>query len=296
MKTIGVDFGATYTRFGLWEDGVLIKKLVYGTPRKRSQIAEMFRDAFGFLKRWGANLKTPVGIASVGPLSIGEGLVVNPPNIGRITINLRDIIKKIHGAEPVILNDCTAAALAESTVGPWKGRKNIVYVTLSTGIGGGAIVDGHLLIGKNGNAVEIGHLVVDYESTIRCGCGGLGHWEAMCSGTGIPKLVKELYSKTLWRSAEEVFDAASKGDERARKIIEKISELNAAGFASVVNAYDPEVLIVGGGVALNHPHEMVYAAAKKAKKFLTLQARIVTSTLGHDAPLLGACVAAAIDK
>jgi glucokinase len=88
------------------------------------------------------------------------------------------------------LNDCAAAVLGERHFGAGKGLENLAYVTLSTGLGGGAIVDGHLLIGKDGNAVEVGHITIDPGSSLICGCGSPGHWEAYSSGSNIPNFVK----------------------------------------------------------------------------------------------------------
>ncbi|MEM2236868.1 MAG: ROK family protein [Candidatus Caldarchaeum sp.] len=293
MKTIAVDLGATYTRFGLLRDGVILKKIVFRTPTTRKGLTSVFGQAFKIMHQSGASERAAVGIASIGPLSVRKGVVMKTPNIGWLGINLRDIVERFHRKEPVILNDCTAAALAEKIYGRWRGCDNLVFVSISTGIGGGAVVDGHLLQGKDGNAVEIGHIVVDYGSDVRCGCGGRGHWEALCSATGLPKLAAKIHGKKLWNDPREIFSAAKKGDRRAVLVISKMAELNAAGFASVINSFDPEIVVVGGGVAISHPRETVLKAERHMKKYLTLRAKVAMTSLGPDGPLLGAGAAAA---
>ncbi|MEM1964736.1 MAG: ROK family protein [Candidatus Caldarchaeum sp.] len=293
MKTIAVDVGATYIRFGLVQNGAILRRLIYRTPASKNGLATIFGQAFKILHQTGATTKTAVGIASIGPLSVRRGVIQRPPNLGLAEVNLREIVERFHRAEPVILNDCTAAALAEKTYGPHRGCDNLVYVTISTGIGGGAVVDGNLLQGKDGNAVEIGHLVVEYTSRVRCGCGGRGHWEALCSGKGLPNLASEVYGRKLWQDSRQIFSAAKHGDKRAVLVIRKMTELNAAGFASVINAFDPEIVVVGGGVALSHPRETVVNAVKHMKKYQMLRAKVVLTSLGPDSPLLGAGAAAA---
>ncbi len=293
MKVIGVDFGATYLRFGIVENGVVLKKVVFATPKTAGGVIDAFRKAFKILHSSGISKKSPVGIATIGPLSAGGEIVKGSPNVKGLKINFRKIVEKFHDGELVVLNDCTAAVLAEGTIGRWRRYDNIVYISISTGIGGGVVVNGHLLEGKDGNAAEIGHIVVDYKSNVRCGCGGLGHWEALCSGMGLPKLALSLLGQKIWKTAPEIFHAAYRKDKRAMMVLEKMALLNAAAFASVINAFDPEIVVVGGGVALNHPKETVINAEKLLKKYALLRARIEMSSLGADGPLLGACIAAA---
>jgi glucokinase len=138
---------------------------------------------------------------------------------------------------------------------------------LGTGIGGGAYVDGCLLWGKDGNAVEIGHLTVDPDGRLECGCGRRGHWEAYCSGTGLPRLVgwrlkrgegKDSSLRRRWEEdrqglrAEHLFEAAGRGDAFALRVLEEVGRLNGIGFTDLVEAYDPSLITVGGSVALRN--------------------------------------------
>ena len=132
------------------------------------------------------------------------------------------------------------------------------YITISSGIGGGIFVDNHLLRGKDGNATEIGHFTIDFEGRMICGCGRRGHWEAYCSGIGMPNyarfllrefskekferkssmLVKKVHSNREKITSKMIFDAAKAGDKTSIEIVEKVGILNAIGFASVIDAYD----------------------------------------------------------
>ncbi|MEM0348999.1 MAG: ROK family protein [Candidatus Caldarchaeum sp.] len=288
MDIVAVDFGATYTRFAVvTPSGKIRRKIVTTTPKTIPAIKGMFRQGFRILRQTGVSAKAPLGIASIGPLSIKRGLVLNTPNLGGLSINLKEIIESVHRGPFALLNDCTAAAWGEKVFGVEKRVENLVYIAFGTGLGGGAVVDNHLLLGKDGNAVEIGHIVVDANSRVRCGCGGTGHWEAFCSGTGLPKLAAQMLGKRLWKTSWEIFESLPR-DTRARKVVAKMAEYNAAGYASVINTFDPEVLVVGGGLALSHPRETVERPQKIMKKYQLLRTEMQLSSLGQDAALLGA--------
>ncbi|MCS6770327.1 MAG: ROK family protein [Candidatus Caldarchaeum sp.] len=291
MKTIAIDFGASYLRFAVVENGRILRRVVQPTPSTAAGIASAFRHSFKVLHLSGVSKKTPVGIASIGPF-IRDGVIV-ATNVGGLRINLIKIVEKFHDGKITLLNDCNAAALAEKAFSPWRTVDNLVYVSISTGIGGGAVVDGHLLIGKDGNAAEVGHMVVDYQSDVKCGCGGLGHWEAFCSGTGLPKLAQKLTGRKVWTDSRQIFEAAARRDRRALAVLSKMAEFNAVGFSNLMNVYDPEVIVVGGGVALNNPRETVGGASRLLDRYSMLRCRIALTSLGHDGPLLGAAAAAA---
>ena len=129
-----------------------------------------------------------IGVASIGPLDLKRGGIASPANLPYRFIPLVKPLEEASGSKVALMNDANAAVLGERRFGAGKEHPDLVFITLSTGIGGGAIVDGHLLIGKDGNAAEIGHMVVDSEERLTCGCGRRGHWEAYCSGRNLPNL------------------------------------------------------------------------------------------------------------
>jgi len=153
-----------------------------------------------------------------------------------------------------LLNDCNAAVLGEYVYGT-DDAENMVYLTISTGIGAGIIVDGSLVEGKDGNFGEIGHIIVD-NNGLSCGCGGTDHWEAYCSGNNLPRMAEELHGYSC-SDARDLFAAYKNGDRDAAAVVDTMQSYNARGLANIMNMFDPELIAVGGGVALNHPDVVV---------------------------------------
>jgi predicted NBD/HSP70 family sugar kinase len=154
-----------------------------------------------------------IGLASIGPLDLKRGGMAKPANLPYEFVALVGPLEEALGIKVHLMNDANAAALGEWTFGAGRTHDNLAYVTISTGIGGGAIVDRHLLIGKDGNAAEIGHVVVDPTGRLTCGCGRKGHWEAYCSGRNLPRLAMMLdqrhwlLQKRLTRLQVAIFEA-----------------------------------------------------------------------------------------
>ena len=268
MLYLGVDVGATNLRVGLVSnEGFVLKFVKDRTPNKggREAVAE---EIIKLVNKLGKDLYRRVegiGVGTIGPLNISVGEVVNTPNNPLRSFTLLEPLRRRLKLPIYVVNDCVAAVWGEYLWGAGKGKENVVYLTLSSGIGAGAVVDGHLLMGKEGNAHEVGHIVVDYSSNIRCGCGGLGHWEALASGKNLVNLVNELLHKFIKDSESEVRELVSKysnpeklfalwreGDRYSSLIVEELKKINAAGIASIINVYDPEVLTVGGSIAINN--------------------------------------------
>jgi glucokinase len=246
-----------------------------------------------------------VGIASIGPFDLKKGGIMSPANLPYGFIPLVEPLREATGKEVVLMNDANAAALGERNFGAGKSHDNMVYVTISTGIGGGAIVDGHLLVGKDGNAAEIGHVVVDPAGRLICGCGRPGHWEAYCSGKGIPRLAMLLVGEEargdearLERmlglghgpvDSASILGTAARGNKFGARVVEEMGRLNSFGVANVVNMYDPSLITIGGAVALNN-QELVLGPIRQLvpKNAINRVPEIVITQLGDDAGLLGA--------
>jgi len=279
--------GASKTRVGLFTiDPVkLINKKVVNTPEPKEpeDIANtILKLAKELLKESRVSLNDVVGacVGTIGPLDIRSGDVVNTPNLGFKSFKLREPLKKALGVPVYVVNDAVAGVYAEYMAGYGSAYDNVVYLTLSSGIGAGVVVDGNLLLGKDGNAHEVGHVVVDYSSGIRCGCGGLGHWEALASGSNVWKLVVKLSS--AWSLGEtpllslsrvrtvgmsELLEYWRKGDPFASHVVQELIKVNAAGIASVINVYDPEVFILGGSIALNNP-DFIFEIVDEVREYL----------------------------
>ncbi|MBO3800345.1 MAG: ROK family protein [Candidatus Brockarchaeota archaeon] len=274
-----------------------------------NQVIGMSDMLLGSLKLRREDVKS-IGIGSIGPIDLKKGLIVNPPNLRVGVIPIVEEIRKCFNVPVRLLNDCVAAVLGEKEFGAGRGLDNMVYITISTGIGSGVIVDGHLLLGKDGNAHEMGHTVVDKDGLLTCGCGRRGHWEAYCSGRGIVSysriLLKEWgiefekcslsnYSQgdISKMTPEVLFKAAKEGDELALKILDKVGLLNAIGFANAINAYDPELITVGGSIALYNSEFILKPIMEHVSEYaLNRLPEIMITPLGGDIVLYGALVAA----
>jgi len=247
-----------------------------------------------------------VCLASPGPLDLKRGQIAHTANLPYRNVPVIASLRESLGFEAHLVNDANAAALGEKEWGAGKGRSNTFYLTISTGIGGGAIVDGRLLLGKEGNAAEVGHITIDSLGRLICGCGKRGHWEAYCSGTGIPAFTRlvwgelgeagrsplsgsKLATKMESASAADVYGAADEGDPFALRVVDEVGRLDAIGVANIADAYDPELVTIGGGVALNNPERVLSPIRKMVGDYAinTVPAVMITP-LGDDAGLLGA--------
>ncbi len=305
---VAIDIGATWTRIALFDAGgkiirrVKIKTLRVGT--KEEFLGRIINAVDSLLKESEIKGMEAIGIGSIGPIDMRRGLILRSPNIDIANIPIILGLKRKYGVPVYMVNDCTAAVIAEKEYGQGKRYDNVVYITISSGIGGGAIVDGKVLFGKDGNAVEIGHFVVDMEGRLRCGCGGLGHWEAYTSGRNVHKYVELLLhekyagmsegSPLLMLDEEITYEVlvsyAERDDVLARDLLMDIARTNAIGFANVVNAFDPDIIVVGGSVALKNPPELIMEPIRKHIVNFTINRipRIVTTGLGDDVVLYGA--------
>jgi glucokinase len=210
-----------------------------------------------------------VGFGAPGPIDPVEGILFNPPNLpGWVNVPLRAILRERTGLAVEVGNDANVAALGEWRFGCGRGCQNFVYVTISTGIGGGVIAEGRLLLGRKGIAGEVGHMTVQLDGPL-CGCGNYGCWEAVASGTalgrfaataldhGRPSLMRTLAGDDPiegWHVAA----AAAQGDELAQIAMEREGELIGVGLVNLLHLYAPERIALGGGViksmALLEPH------------------------------------------
>ncbi|RLG95888.1 ROK family protein [Candidatus Bathyarchaeota archaeon] len=308
---VGVDVGGTNIRVALGDErGRIIARISERTEKHRGpegisrQIARNIRS---LIERIGGKKIEGIGIGSAGPLDLKRGGLMKPTNIPYDFVPLVEPLREEFDLPVYLLNDCSVAVVGERFFGAGKEHENLAYITLSTGIGGGIYVDGHLLIGKDGNATEIGHFTIDCEGRLLCGCGKRGHWEAYCSGNGIPNYVKLLLSEEdpeevkdslLMRkingnlnllTAKILYDCAKAGDPLSLKLTDRIGVLNAIGFACVIDAYDPSLITVGGSIALRNESLVL----SPIRKYVGEHARnrvpeIRITPLGDDVVLYGA--------
>ncbi len=313
---IAVDIGATNLRVALAKpDGSIVRKVTERTVKKGDNLAlskQIIRIIEKILYETGIDARdiAGIGIGSIGPLDIKKGIIIKPANLPFKNVPLVEPLEEKFELRVTLLNDCTSAVVGEKYYGLGREFDNLVYITISTGIGGGVYVDGHLLLGKDGNAHEIGHLVVDPEGRLMCGCGSRGHWEAYCSGSGIPNfarlLIREEYNKLYMESllgkmseykpehidAKMVYEAAKNGDKLALEIVNRVNFYNAIGFADVINVYDPSLITVGGSVALYNSNIILpYIIENTPKYIINKMPKIEITPLGDEIVLLGAVAA-----
>ena len=243
-----------------------------------------------------------VGISSPGPLDPWRGVIRLAPNLaGWRDIPLGPRIAGRLGMATFVERDTNVAIMAEWRHGAATGASNAIYLTISTGIGGAAIIDGRPLIGTNGTAGEFGHITVELDGP-PCGCGGIGHAESIASGTALAREGRALASghpeSPLARlaasepeiDAKLVARAAEEGDERAAALLERAWIAVGALCASLVNALDPEVIVIGGSIAEHHPRlfdVIRVELERRAFPILLDKVRIVPAALGADVSLIG---------
>ncbi len=206
-----------------------------------------------------------IGLASAGPLDAETGEVFNNANLGFKEIPLKKPIQERFPGVPIyLINDCNASVLGVHYFEASDDEKdNLVYITVSTGIGGGVICNGHLLLGKDGNAAEIGHGIVNRQSNFQCKCGAYGCWEVYSSGTGVKNIALDAIKTTKLSSkilmymidndeskitAKEIFQAMRGGDKFSKSIIDQCIFYIKVGVGLVNNYYDCSSIYFGGAM------------------------------------------------
>jgi glucokinase len=302
-RVIAVDLGGTKLLAGVVDaEGVVVKRTV--RPTSVGSQDELLSGLESSIEEM---LDGEVGAVGVGiPSTIDQrtGRAVSSVNIPLAGIDFRDHLATRFGLPAAIENDANAAALAEHRFGAGRGVRYMVMLTLGTGIGGGLILDGRLYRGAIGAAGELGHMTLDLDGA-RCQgtCPGYGHLEALASGTATDRLAREVAHDhpdgDLGRAAAEgrtvdahlAVDLAAEGPGDARDLLERVGSVLGEGIASLVNIFNPEVVVLGGGFA--RAGDLLFEPARKivAERALTPArdlVRIVPALLGPEAGLIGA--------
>src|SRR5258708_26654308 len=173
-------------------------------------------------------------------MDLKQGVVVNPPNLPWKNVPLAAMLSKATGARVQLANDADMAGLGEFHRGAGRGTRNMVYITWSTGVGGGLIIDGKLHRGAHGSAGEVGHMIIDPNGPLDS-CGQRGCLEAFIGGANL--------AKETGRPAAELFAAAARGERHARMVVERAARYMGLALISLTNALDPEMFVIGGGVS-----------------------------------------------
>jgi len=329
----GVDLGASRLRAVVGDaDGAIAGRSERSTPRESGiavteAVLETVRAACGETGVIPADLQA-VGVGSIGPLDLAAGTVERPANLPVERVPLRGPLSELVGGEVSVHNDTTAGVIGERYYSD-RAPDDMVYLTISSGIGAGVSVDGRVLRGWDGNAGEVGHYVVDPAGGLTCGCGRPGHWEAYCSGANIPRYARLLASEHPAEAADSslpvdppfpaadgshededafdptdpesrpefetsaVFEAAGTGDRFAERVLERVATWNAVGVTNVVHAFAPLAVYVGGAVALSNPGQVIDPIRERLQEtVMTNVPDVRPTTLGEDVVLRGALASA----
>ena len=258
----GVDIGGTTVKMGVFqENGNIVDKweIATKTENKGEQIlpdiSRSIADKIQELQLKKEEI-TGIGVGVPAPVT-SEGVIHGSANLRWEYKEAKRELEELTGLRAEFGNDANVAALGEMWKGGGAGYKNMIMVTLGTGVGGGIIVDGKILGGENGAGGEIGHLCVNPEETEHCGCGKCGCLEQYASATGIVRLAKEKLEtetrKTKLKkgklSAKAVFDAVKDGDQVATEVAEKMGQYLGYALADLAAVTDPAVFVIGGGVS-----------------------------------------------
>ncbi len=310
---IGVDIGGTKVAAGLVEPGGTILHRVRvpmncddgaaaglaSVVSAVDAVSERLNNSAG-----PKHLIHAIGICSPGPLNPKTGMVLNPPNLPCWrNYPLAAEVANIYRVRVKVENDANAAALAEALWGAALGYQNIFYATLGTGIGTGIVIDGSIYHGRTGAAGEGGHISIDYHGP-RCGCGKLGCIEALASGPAIArraksKLIEGRHSSLLdlaggniaQVTSDLVGQAACAGDSLAKEVIDETLQLLALWLGNIVDLLDPDVIVIGGGVAsMLKPHfaEIQDRLPACCVNQLCTEIPLLPARYGEDAGIAGA--------
>lgn len=299
----GVDIGGTTVKMGLLEEeGKIVDKWEITTDTSEEGKAILPNVAASIenkMKEHGLTKEDIIGVGAGVPAPVtAEGIVNGSANLGWNYKEVKKELEELTGMKACIGNDANVAALGEMWKGGGTGEKNVIMVTLGTGVGGGVIINGKVLVGANGAGGEIGHLCVNYEEKDKCGCGNCGCLEQYASATGIVRLAKKKLGQELRPTiltkedvtAKDVFDAVKAGDETAKEIAVEFGRYLGYALANLAAVLDPVVIVIGGGVSKAGEVLIPYIREPFMERafFANRNVKFALATLGNDAGICGA--------
>lgn len=308
---LGIDIGGTNLVVGsVAEDGSVLHALDSEATHAEAGATAVLDRLVALAERTIARTRREVpgaeiigvGVGAPGPLDTKSGIVLLTPNLGWVNMPLRQIIHDRLGLPAALDNDANCAVLGEWWVGAARGARHAIGITIGTGIGGGLILEGKLYHGASDVAGEIGHTTIDTEGR-RCKCGNYGCLEAYASGpniamraieaveAGAPSSLSALVGTKQPITAQTVYEAAQKGDELALEVVNDTAKFLGAGIANLLNIFNPEVVVVCGGVTLAGGHlftPLRREVARRAFRPAVQACRIVPGELINTAGVYGA--------
>lgn len=302
---IGVDLGGTKITTAIGDmAGNIIEKTTLATGAKEGEDLVMSRiiESINMVLE-ASNLPLEevkaIGIGAPGPLDSISGSIITTPNLPFKNYSITKPLMEKFGIPAYLDNDANVAAIGEWMFGAGVGYKNVLYITVSTGVGGGAVLNGRPYSGTTNNALEIGHMTIEPFSKYRCNCGNFGDVESLCSGTAISKRAKEAIENgeetILTRmdsiTSYEVHQAYLEGDEVAKRILFDAFEYLGIAVANLILAFDPQIIAIGGGVSKIGKlmfDKVRESAKKRCFDFMVDKVKIVPTGLAQDTGVIGA--------
>ncbi len=306
MYYVGIDLGGTNVAAGIVDgEGRLLAKASVLCPRGAEPIADAIAQAARLAaEKAGVEVSQArsIGLASPGTIDPEGGVVFHAYNLELDHAPLADLVSRRLGLPTLLENDANAAALGEFVAGAGMGRKSLVAVTLGTGVGSGAVLEGKLYTGFNYSGMEAGHTVI-HRGGRACTCGRKGCWEAYASATGLIRSTREAMEANphsgLWRLAPTLdqvngktpFDAAQAGDNLAQAVLDEYIEDLACGLANLINLLQPEVLCIGGGICAQGENLLAPLRSALDREEFThdssRRTKLCVAQLGNDAGIIG---------
>ncbi len=300
--SIGLDVGGTKIAAGVVSGGTVLDRLEQPTPASGSSAVETMFELIDALRQRHRGAEA-IGVGAAGMVEWPAGYIRWAPNNAYHDLPLRRLLEEATGLPAVVDNDANAAAWAEARYGAGAGRRNVLVVTVGTGIGGGFILDDRLFRGSTGVGGEFGHITVAADGPV-CGCGNRGCLEAVASGTALGRLgraaaeaspggaIATLAGGTERVTGEVVFAAAKAGDPAAIELFDQLGGWLGIGLGSLVTLLDPEIVVIGGGLIatgelLLAPTRLALPAHTFARD-MRLLPPVVAANLGAGAGLIGA--------
>lgn len=313
MLRLGIDLGGTNIAVGAVDAaGVIVAKKSAPTLAKREHgliIDDIVALCLDVCKEAGCDMEAiaSVGIAVPGGVDEKSGEIIFTPNIPFSGLNIAEILsKRFDGKRVGVVNDANAALLAEIKCGAAVGYENAVMITIGTGIGGAIAINGRILSGINGMAGELGHIVIKRGGK-PCSCGRQGCFETYASATALVNLTKQeiesckktgeytLMADTVEINARVAFDAYKQGDAAAKRVLDEYIDALSGGIISLINIFQPDVLLIGGGVSGEKQFLIdllaPYIDKEDYARGVTKRTRIATALCGNGAGIIGAAFA-----
>lgn len=296
MSVIGIDLGGTKIAAGVFADGAIRSKTTVPTPEAGGQavVEAMASAARSAMEAAGGRAKA-IGLGTPGPLDFKQGIIKFAPNIAGFTnFPIQKLLEEASGLPVYVENDANAAALAEHFLGAARGAESSLFVTVSTGVGGGFVWGNRVLRGAHGQGGEVGHITV-LPCGPSCGCGLEGCLEALATGPAMERMAQAVYKREV--GTRELFARFQAGEAKAKRIVLQAAHYVGIGLASLVKAYDPEVIVLGGGIALNAGQAYLDEVHATYEHYLEgwIAPPLRLAELGSEAGLLGAALTAAVE-